>query len=96
MELVASMIALYVAVKVGWPVIKFIGLIVALGMILQSCGAHAQVATSVVPERYQPCAHFSDQDAYARCCWERRPHGPGAIQPERIMLGRPMQIKGDK
>jgi hypothetical protein len=93
MELLAGAIAIYLIAKVGWPVVKFIGGIVIICMVMQSCSAHAQPAT---PERYAPCAHFADREAYVRCCWERPPVGHGAISPDRIRLGEPMEIKCER
>ena len=37
MELLTSAIAIYLIVKVGWPVVKFMGLIVAVGMLMRGC-----------------------------------------------------------
>jgi hypothetical protein len=37
MEILASVIAVYLIAKVGWPVVKFIGVVVALGMIMHGC-----------------------------------------------------------
>ncbi len=37
MEIVATFIALYLIAKIGWLVIKFFAIIVAIGMLMKGC-----------------------------------------------------------